>query len=439
MPKDQSGPEPEIVDYAPVYSDRLLAEIPEGVGEFFEWIKDGGEGPIDPAEVSARFEELPDPDEDMRLLWGGGAAPARLDWMMHQTQREVYAEYRAWEKNIGEIFAKYKNQPEKASEVLPGKHIRTYVLDWGRRTGKDAFSCMIADEDARRKPNQLIVYFTAFAVDINEIVLPLFEIIHRWCPEDLRPVYRGAHQGKRPGLYYPNGSCIRLVGVDKNPNGLRGRYLDKGIGSECGFIDKLKKTINSVMEPQLLTRPGATMLLNSTPPDVPGHFWDVDICPDAEDRKAYSKKTIDDNPLISDFEREKELASKGGREDPDVQREYFCVRTRDAETVVVPEFNVDLHVKALPVPEYAHCYTVLDPGTDDMCGVGFFVYDYLQDKVYLQRDWAKRNENTDNVARVIKNNEFELWRNLQYHGPKGLQPNPYMRVSDVDKLRRAPC
>lgn len=449
-------------DYTPLYTDRLLAEVPEFVGDFFQWLKaESSDGEEIPAEaVAAHLAEIPDPDEDMRLLWGDGPMPARLDWMMHSTQLEAALEYRAWEKHVAAAFkqAQVLEDRLKSTAVmglersrlqddlrrlydrddrLRGKHPRAFVLDWGRRTGKDAFSCMIADEDARNKPNQLIIYFTAFAVDINEIVLPLFEIIHRWCPEDLRPVYKGSHQGKRPGLYYQNGSCVRLVGVDKNPNGLRGRGFEKGIGSECGFIEKLKKTVKSVLEPQMLGRAGS-MLLNSTPPEVPGHFWDTDIVPDAYDRKAYSKKTIDDNPLISIYEKELELESKGGRDDPDVQREYFGIRSRPEETVVIPEWDEAKHVRAFAQPDFAHCYTVFDPGVDDLCGIGFFVYSYLEDRIYLVRDWAKRNANTGEVADVIKQTEAELWgalapKPLQYYGPKGLVQNPYQRISDVDK------
>jgi len=397
---------------------RLLGEAPPFVAEFLERIR-AGETPFAAAE-SLEGEAF-DPDEDMRVLWGAG----RLDWLLNPSQAEVHANYRAWEAKT--TLAYRKGTP------VPGKHPRAYVLDCGRRWGKDFLSCVIADEDARRKPNQLIVYFTAYSIDLAEIILPLFEIIHRLCPEDMRPVYRGSHQGKRPGLYYPSGSIVRLVGTDKNPNGLRGRFLDKGIGSECGFIDTLGRVVKTVLEPQMLTRPGASMLLNSTPPDVPGHVWDVEFVPDAKDRDAYSIKTIDDNPMLTNFEREQELESKGGRDDPDVRREFFCIRTRDSETVVIPEFDEEKHVRTWKTPDFAQTYTVLDPGIDDLCAVGFFLYDFLNDKIILQRDWAKRNAPTSEVAEVIKHNERDLWENLKYQGPKSLNNNPYQRISDVDK------
>jgi hypothetical protein len=75
------------------------------------------------------------------------------------------------------------------------------------------------------------------------------------------------------GHYYifPNGSRIKLVGLDKNPNGLRGNTLDLIVIDECGFVTNLDYIYKSVIIPATLHRPNCKIIMISTPPSTPAH------------------------------------------------------------------------------------------------------------------------------------------------------------------------
>ena len=96
---------------------------------------------------------------------------------------------------------------------------------------------------------------------------------------------------------FPNDSIIKLVGLDKNPNGLRGNTLDLIIIDECGFVGNLDYVYKSVIIPATTHRPEAKIILISTPPSTPAHSF-LDYAQKAEQEEAYRMFTIFENPML---------------------------------------------------------------------------------------------------------------------------------------------
>lgn len=362
-------------------------------------------------------------DELFGALWRDG----ELDWLLDSNQQETHAHYRAWEQTVIDGC-----EPE-------GDWSKIYVRDASRRYGKD-FICLVERvEDCLRKPNGLYTYATAFQKDITDILIPMLRVITAQCPADIKPEFRQSKQGESMGFYFPNGSVIKLVGIDKNPDGLRGRASDGFTIGEAGFVDHLQDAVLSIIYPQLQGRPWATIVLQSTPSDVPGHPYDDVFMPEAQKRGAYILRTIDDNPRLSNAEREKFIKAAGGRDADRCKREYFCIRARNQTRTVVPEFtaaaNQALWDSLPPRPQYADAYVGMDPGIRDMCGIVWGYYDFENARVVIERAWAKRNANTSEVADVLKKTEADLWggeKPLTAWNGQRFTSNPFLRVSDID-------
>lgn len=362
-------------------------------------------------------------EEDKALLWSKG----RLAWKLDPSQREAYDAFRKWEKET--------TAARLRGEELPGMFPRVFVLDAARRTGKDFLTLLIFVENAIRRPGSVFSYGCAFAKDISEIIVSLFEKITEDCPPNQKPVYRDAFRGQASGIYFANKSIIRLIGCDRQADSLRGRFSNGIALSECGFMDSLKDVIVSILMPQLQGDQQAVILLNSTPPVTPGHPYDDLFVPDAHDRGAVVQRTIYDNPRLTDAEKQEFIRAAGGIDSETCRREYFCERVRSATRVVIPEFDEKRHVIASPRPRYARSFTVLDPGIRDLCGVLWAYWDFDRAKLVIEKSWAQSNTNTDDLIKVIKQSEFELWNNkrpLKYWSKDHLVQNPSLRVSDVE-------
>ena len=367
---------------------------------------------------------------DTRDAWAEG----QLCWLLNSDQREAYREYRHWEK--------------LDSTKQPGAFPRVYVLDIGRRWGKTTLRFLIRCEDAIRRPRSIFRIASAYQKNIDEIVHDVSRYVLATCPDDMRPKYVAAKQK----FVFPNGSEIRLVGLDMHPDGLRGQACDGDDLSEAAFIKGLKYAIKSVLYPQYQGRPWARICLESSAPREAESDYDDVFVEDAKARGAYVYRTIDDNPRLSEEEREEFIRAAGGREHYDCRREYFNERVRDPEGSVVPEFHVGRHVQMSRVPRQAHCYVGADPGTRDKFGLVFAYYDAERAKLVVQRSWAERNAGLSDVAEVIRKAEQELWgavectsgavnsadgadrtpEPLQYWDGEKLCANPYRRISDTD-------
>jgi len=321
-----------------------------------------------------------------------------------------------------------------------------FVMDIGRRWGKTTLCVLIRMEDCLRNPGSAYRYVTAFQKDIEEVVDDVSRVLLDTCPPEHRPEYRGSRGAQSAGFYFPNGSVLKLAGLDKNPNALRGRASDGDTLSEAVFIDKLEASIKNVLYAQYQGKAHARMILESSAPEEPDSRYDKVFVADAKKRGAYFFGTIEDNTSLPDAEREEFIRAAGGRGDHDCDREYFGIRNRNPDTVLVPEFSETRHVLRVPVPEYACGYVTMDPGMSDLLALVFCYWHEELQKLVVLRSWAAYNAGTHDIAEQIRTIESELW-GTRYVGDSDLEPGtierkwwdgkrlqqqPYLRVTDTD-------
>src|SRR5690606_38434857 len=114
------------------------------------------------------------------------------------------------------------------------------------------------------------------------------------CPEHLRPTYLASKKTYR----FPNGSQIKLIGLDRNPDGLRGNAINVIIIDEAAFVGNLGKIYTSVIIPATMKQKNIRLIFISTPPESPAHYF-VTLINRAKLEGYYLELTIDD---ISDLD-----------------------------------------------------------------------------------------------------------------------------------------
>lgn len=352
-------------------------------------------------------------DEELyAACWRAG----RLDFLLHDDQVRVHKTYRAWEKI------------DPATVV--GDFPRVFDADIARRWGKTTLWLAMWTEDCIQRPGSVKRISSAFQKNVEEIVDDVSRVVFATAPDDVKPTYHGTSKARAAGLYFPNGSVIPLVGLDKHPDGLRGRASDGDVISEAAFVPDLLYTVRNVLYSQYQGRPWARMILESSAPTAPHTDYDTVFVKDAKARSAYVTATIDDNPLLSERERDEFIAAAGGRDHPDCQREYFNVRNVDTELAVLPEFLK--HRAAIVVTGYAmptHCdrYVSADLGLSrDLTVALFGFYDFERGILVVEDELIVKSAemHTDDFARDVQARERVLWGHVEV----------FKRVGDLNPL-----
>ncbi len=308
------------------------------------------------------------------------------------------------------------------------------VFNISRQWGKTYFGVCTALEEALKNPGSRIRIGAAFESDLTEFIEPAFEQALKTCPEHLQPKYN--QQKKR--FVFPNGpnalrpfiggSTIKLVGLDKKPNGLRGNTIDLIILDEAGFISRLNYLYDSVIVPLTTHRPNARVLLLSTPPESPDHeFWD--FVDKAKLDGTYAEFTIDQNPMLNHDDVARLEKKLGGRETSAFQREYLCKRVVETERAIIPEWKSEMALDFDPTEDplyvFWHKYEALDIGVQvDKTICLFAYYNFEQSRLYIidEVDVSGSLTTTDRIESKILDKEKEwLW---------GLSHPLYRRVSD---------
>jgi len=356
-----------------------------------------------------------------------------LAWKLDAHQELIYAHYRNWERR-------------RLTEKPTGAH-RVYMLDAGRRVGKTFSTALIRLEDALVHKNETFLIACATEKQLKELVLPVLQSMIADAPDHMRPRFFTSRWGMRAGYFIPSSdSVLKLVGIDKNPDGLRGPALGGANITEAAFVRQLAYCSSSVVYPQFQRRRAATLLLESSAPKDADHDFDRIFKPDCESRGAYFFMTIDDNTAISQEQKDEFVAAARAIDPDDAEREYYGKRTRNRQRVVVPEFDDARHVRALERPRYAQAIVAMDPGMRDLFALLWAYWDADRAQLVIERDWCQRNASTSVVAEVITETERELYgdcasqRGFGVKRPDGLcywdggefRGNPYMRVSDTD-------
>lgn len=294
-----------------------------------------------------------------------------------------------------------------------------FVGECSRQFGKSFEMVVEALELAFAEPKARIKYGTAFHTDLIEFILPAFDAVLADCPEEFRPVFKV--QGSKFILY--NGSEIKLVGLDKNPNGLRGNVIDLIILDEAGFITNLDYLYKSVIIPATTHRPKCRIVFISTPPSTPAHPF-LDYVEKAEFEGAYCKLTIYDNPMVDEATIKRLMAESGGENSTTWRREYLCEHVTDSNLAIINEWD-DSYIKEIERDEYYrfyHRYTAMDLGVRDHTAVIFGYYEFLKARLVIEDEYVINGPEL--TTEVLKTAILEKEQALGWEKP------PHLRVSD---------
>ncbi len=296
-----------------------------------------------------------------------------------------------------------------------------FVANISRQFGKSFWAVKTAIELAQAKPRARIKYATALETDLVEFIQPAFEKVIEDCPESIKPKYKV--QGAK--WVFPNGSEIKLVGLDKKPNGLRGNSIDLIVIDEAGFVGNLDYIYSSVIIPATLHRPNCRILFISTPPSTPAHPFG-EFIKRAELEGSYLKLDIYQNPRITEQDIERMAKECGGRHTTTFRREFLCELVLDEDLALVPEWRDDF-IEAPPEKDeyrvYYHRYDAMDMGRKDFTALLFGYYDFKRATLWIE-DELKMNgpswtSKTLDIA--VRAKELELW---------GPDIKPFRRVAD---------
>lgn len=294
-----------------------------------------------------------------------------------------------------------------------------FVGNIARQFGKSYWAVTKCIEMAIQKPKARIKYGTAFQTDLTEFILPTFDAVMRDCPEELKPKYKV--QGSK--WVFANGSEIKLVGLDKSPNGLRGNVIDLIVIDEAGFVENLQYIYSSVIVPATLHRPNCRIIFISTPPSTPAHSFG-DFIQLAESQGSYVELTIYDNPRITQSDIERMATAMGGRETTTFRRECLCELVLDEDLALVPEWKDTLISD--PVRDvfyqFYHRYVGMDLGRKDHTALIFGYYDFKQAKLVLEDELTMNGPSwtTVTLKDELLAREALIWG----------ETKPFRRISD---------
>lgn len=301
-----------------------------------------------------------------------------------------------------------------------------FVGECSRQFGKTVFEAVLALEKAFSKKKAKVKIGTAFQTDLLEFIIPAFDLVMEDCPEDLKPVWKSQ---KSKYILPHNGSEIKLVGLDRKPNGLRGTVIDLIILSEAGFIANLHYLFKSVIIPATTHRPDCRVTMLSTPPETPAHEF-LDYVQKAEMEGGHIKLTIYDNPMLDEVTIARLMKEAGGPESTTWQREYLCMHVTDANLQIVAEWKDEFWTEVERGPEfkYYHKYSAMDLGVRDFTAHLFGYYHFKKAALVIEDEFMINGPTMTTLVlqQMIKEKEKEIWGLDEFGVPNKI----HRRISD---------
>jgi hypothetical protein len=321
-------------------------------------------------------------EEAVRELWYRGD----LLWKLHSAQQVLHD---AYQQAAGQLF----------------------VANCSRQFGKSFWAVILCIMTAFDKPNAQIRYGAAFQSDLVDYIIPAFEKVLTDCPEELKPKYHSS--SKR--FIFPNGSIIKLVGLDKNPNGLRGNALDLVVLDEAAFIHNLLYIYRSVIIPATTHRPNCRIVIISTPPNTPDHPF-ITFVEKADEQGAYKLFTVYENPLLDAEDIERLKRECGGESTTTWRREFLCECITDEDLAIIPEWK-DEYIQEVPKDpfyEVYHKYIAMDLGVKDFTVALYGYYDFKRAELVIEDEFKLHGPSmtTEILAKKIRTEQERLWGGL---------------------------
>jgi hypothetical protein len=332
---------------------------------------------------------------------------------------------------------------ERIEESFRGVSKKLFVANCSRRIGKSFWGAKKCLEVGNQgiMPKRKIKYASAVMADVEEIIIPAFESHLHWCPKELIPRWNET----KKKYTFPDKSQVQLIGLDKNPDKVRGQYCDLFIFEEAGFIRDLQYLYSSVVVPMFRRRKGARAVMISTPPRTPAHPFQL-FCEKAKLEQAYLKMTIYEDPTATPEEIEEYRAECLW--ESDWEREYLCEFVVDENLAIIPEWKREFEQDLIKDQffQFYHKYTSMDIGVRrDKTAVLFSYYDFLKGKLMVMDEWTINGPRmtTDKVALAVKEKELENYSSGG-HPPKQNtvhrygDNNNHLLLQDLTTLHQLP-
>lgn len=326
-----------------------------------------------------------------------------------------------WFRN--NLFYKFHAGQRVIDEAFKKVVAKLFVANCARRFGKTYWVACVCVMVARSIPYGRIKIASAFLKDVEEFIIPTFDLVMDDMPDELRPVWNATKKKYR----FSNGAEIQLIGLDKNPNAGRGNYCDLYVFEEAGFIKNLSYLYSAVVMPMTMYRKNARVLMISTPPKSPDHDF-KDFCIKAKKENAYVELDIFKNPMVT-----KEIAEEYRKEcltETDWLREYLCQFATDQTAAIIPEmmnYNYERGEVVEKDYQHFHKYVSMDLGVRDLNLTLFAYYDFTRAKIVIEREHVMSGPEmtTPKLHKAISAIELELWKD-----ENGKPRTPYKRVAD---------
>lgn len=329
---------------------------------------------------------------------------------------------RAWQ--VGNLdYLLHSGQKIMQKKINESKQ-KLFVVNVSRQFGKTFLEVKMGCEKARTTKNGVIKIATAYLTDLEEFILPAFDKVLEDCPEDLKPKY---NVQKSKFIFPGTNAEIKLIGLDKKPDGLRGNTVDQIQLDECGFIKDLDYQYKSVIVPSTTHRPNAKIMMISTPPKSLDHPFAL-YCLKAKAQGNYHHATIYDNPMLTEEQIQEIIDVYGGTDSIEFRREYMAELITDKTKAIVPEWSQEF-VKEIEETEFSrfyHRYVSMDIGFRDFTAVLFGQYVFKTGQIYIEDelDFTEAEVRTDKLQEAIKTKEQKIFGEI----------NPKVRIADNNNL-----
>lgn len=321
----------------------------------------------------------PDRQDIINELWYRG----NLLYKLHSGQRIIHESYSKIDKQL-------------------------FVANCSRQWGKSFWAAVVSVMMALSKHNAQIRYGAAFQSDLLDYIIPTFDNILSDCPDPIK----GKYNSKYSSYIFQNGSKIRLVGVDKSPNSMRGNTLDLTVLDEASFMSSLDYLYKSVLVPATTHRPHAKIIMISSASSTPAHAFQ-DYAHKAEAEGGYALFTIYDNPMVDQKTIQRLMSEAGGEESTTWQREYLCKFITDSDLQIIPEWK-DEYIAEIQHDQYYfyyHKYVSMDMGVIDFTALLFGYYDFKNATIVIEDEEHLHGPSliTPMIAESVKKKELKLW------------------------------
>ncbi len=277
----------------------------------------------------------------------------------------------------GDLTFKMHNGQHEIWKLIESNESQEFLFFISRQWGKSWLGLLIAISFCIRNPRSICRVAAPTLKQSADIVTDNLTKIISDSPSGLIKPFKSMNRWKI------GESELRLGVLERaHVDSLRGGNAKLVILEEGGFVksEDYAYAVRSVIGPQLLRSKGKLLHI-STPSEDPLHYIHTEVMPSTQLTNTCFLRDIYTNPQLNE---EQILAAQklvGGEDSSAWKREYLVQIVRDPTVVVVPEFEYDLHVHDVTLPNHSYWHTVIDfGGVRDKTAAVIVYYDFNRAK-----------------------------------------------------------